>query len=79
MQRAHSEELHNAEVMPFSRHPGELSLLMEKDFRLPQLIRYTIIVLSGMTCAKAEPPHPPHEFRDFANLLAPDSAAKPPK
>ena len=25
---------------------------------------------------KAEPPHPPHEFRDFANLLAPYSAAE---
>lgn len=24
----------------------------------------------------AEPPHPPHEFGDFANLLAPDCAAE---
>ena len=24
----------------------------------------------------AEPPYPPHEFRDFANLLVPDSTAE---
>ena len=55
---------------------GEMSLLMEKEFRPPQLVRYTIIVLSGKTFANAKPPHPPHEFRDFANLLVPDSAAE---
>ncbi len=27
-------------------------------------------------CANAKPPHLPHEFRDFANLLAPDSAVE---
>ena len=49
---------------------------MEKKFRLPQLVRYTIIVLSGKTFANAKPPHPPHEFRDFANFLVSDSAAE---
>ena len=49
-------------------------LLPFRDIRLPQLIRYTVIVLSERTCADAEPPHLPHEFRDFANLLAPGSA-----
>lgn len=49
---------------------------------------YTIILLFGMvfinveSCADAEPRvntelfHPPHEFRDFINLLAADFAAK---
>lgn len=32
------------------------------DLRLPQLIRYTIILLSGRAHADAEPPDPPHEF-----------------
>ncbi len=46
------------------------------DFRLSRLIGYTIILLFGKARADAEPLHPPHEFRDFANLLTPDSAAK---
>ena len=45
-----------------------------QDFRLPQLISCTIILLSGKacanveSCANAEPPHLPHQFKDFANV-----------
>lgn len=51
------------------------------DLRLPQLIKYTNILLFGRVCAdaephiNAEPSHPPHEIRDLANFLALDSAA----
>ncbi len=47
-----------------------------QNFRSPQLIEYTIILLFEKARTDAEPPHPSHEFRDFANLLAPDSAAE---
>ncbi len=33
-------------------------------------------LVSGMACANAEPPHLFCEFRDFANLLAPNSATE---
>ena len=46
------------------------------NFSPPKLIRYTIILLSGRACADVEPHHSPHKFRNFANLLVSDSAAK---
>lgn len=49
------------------------------NLRQPQLIRYIIIVLFRRTCANAEPPHIPYDFRDFANLLTSNFAAKLPK
>ncbi len=33
-------------------------------------------LVSGMACTNAEPPDLPHEFRDFANLFAPNSATE---
>ena len=66
---------------------GGLRLLIERDFRLPQLISYIITLQSRKACANAEPhvnakpPHPSHELTyfpgiDFTILLIPDSSAK---
>ena len=38
-----------------------------------QVYHHTIVKKAH---ADAEPPHPPHEFRDSADLFAPDSAAE---
>ena len=57
----------------FRKH---LRAIFALGFRPMQLIRHTIVVLSRKTRANAEPSHLPYEFADFANLLAPDSAAE---
>ena len=69
--------LHNAEAMPFGRHPeGKFVVRRGGLFWSPQLIRYMIILLFGKARANAEPSHPTHEFGDFPNLLVPDFAVK---
>ncbi len=51
-----------------------------QNLRPPQLIKKAkwlgLRAIVWKACADAKPPHPSHEFRNFAYLLAPDSAAE---
>ena len=68
VQRACLEGLHNAEAMPFGRYPVGWDRWQEGICGRRSCSRRQNRWRTA--CADTKPYHPPHQFRDFANVLA---------